>query len=150
MKTVNKRLRDFLDQKNIKQEDLRKLLHLRSQVQISNWLTDEEPLPDKHIPDILRYYSELNANWLINGTGNMLNNMYQEKSQQSQDYVSDDPVSVKMYSCQDCLLRERIIKCNEETIAAQGQLIEQLQLTQKKYSSTDKPPENYLEEGKVV
>lgn len=74
MKTaINKRVREFLDYKKISQEDLRKEIGIRSKQQVSNWFSGADKIPEKHLITIIRAYPELNANWVINGSGEMLN-----------------------------------------------------------------------------
>lgn len=70
---VIERVKEFITYKKYSQEELRKDIGVRSKQQVSNWFSGAENMPDKHIVVILKTYPELNANWLINGFGMMLN-----------------------------------------------------------------------------
>lgn len=139
MKTVNQRLTEYVEFRNFQNEDLRKALLLKSKSQVSNWLNGKEQVPDKYLLMILRQNPEINANWLINGKGKMLNDGSGDTVQEGKFWtpplsLTDDNLSVKMYSCQDCILRERLIRSQEETIkslesaiSAKDDLIQELQ-----------------------
>ncbi len=62
-----------MDHVNFKQVDLQKLLKLRKHAPVSNWFNGREEIPDKHLVHIFRRFPELNANWVVNGSGDMLN-----------------------------------------------------------------------------
>ena len=71
--SINQRLKKFLFEKDITQEELRVKLGLKNRQQVSNWVNCNDPIPDKHLVGIVRSYPELNANWLIRGSEPMFN-----------------------------------------------------------------------------
>jgi hypothetical protein len=73
MQTVNQRVKAFLDDQHIRNEELRKMLIVKTKAQVSNWLNDKEQIPEKYLFELLRKFPNLNANWIINGSGTMFN-----------------------------------------------------------------------------
>ena len=66
---LNLRLVEFLDQKNISQEQLRLKLGLKSRQEINSWLNCREKIPAKHLMSIIDLFPDLNINWLIRNSG---------------------------------------------------------------------------------
>jgi len=136
METVNKRVVNFLNYMNVKEKDLRRILKLNTHSNLSAWWNDKIEFPDRYIIKIIQIYPELNANWLITGNGPMLNDMsgvkesYKDRLWNPPLSVNDDQLSVKMYSCPDCLWREKIIEGQKQTISVQEKLINTLQKKQ--------------------
>jgi hypothetical protein len=71
--TLNQRVVKFMKYVNFTQIDLKNLLKLRTHTPVSNWYNEKENIPDKHLPEIIRRFPDLNARWLITGDGTMLN-----------------------------------------------------------------------------
>jgi transcriptional regulator with XRE-family HTH domain len=71
MKSVNERLRFFLDNRHVDQSQLARQLTVNKQT-INNWVTDTS-IPMGRISELLVMFSDLNARWLLTGQGEMLN-----------------------------------------------------------------------------
>lgn len=69
---ISNRVEQFLHEKRIRKEELRKKLGLGSRQQINNWVKGSDPIPVKHLVSILLLFPEINANWLVRGEGEML------------------------------------------------------------------------------
>lgn len=67
--SINQRLRNYLFEKKISQEELRIKLGLKTRQQVSNWLNCHDHIPEKHLIGILLLFPELNANWLLRNIG---------------------------------------------------------------------------------
>lgn len=151
METVNKRLFEFLEHyKDLKQKDIQRIFNLKQNANLSAWMNDKIDVPDKYILQIIHQFPDLNANWLINGTGEMLN-VPSGNSQSAQLWnpplsLNDDNMSVKTYSCPDCIWREKLIKSQEETIDSLRELVELQKRGDKKNCNENDLAEN----GKAV
>lgn len=110
--TVNQRLKEFIEKKNISQRDIQLSLGLKNEQSISNWMGFGEQIPDKHLPTIIRKYPSLNANWFLKGTGEMEENVLR---------IIED--SAKKYENGIEVLKDELIKNQKERI---GELKEQL------------------------
>jgi transcriptional regulator with XRE-family HTH domain len=104
--TVIKRIKDFLEHKNISQEDLRRALVIRSRSQVSNWFTGADNMPDKQIVKIIRAFPDLNANWLIRGEGEMLN----DPQKMVAHIMRDTPF------CTECIKKEGKLEYMQELL----------------------------------
>ena len=98
--SINKRLEKFLFEKDISQEKLRIKLGLKTRQQVSNWINCHDPIPDKHVLAIIRQFPELNANWLLRGTGNMLIDQKQLRQINRNEYGF----------CEDCIDKDKEIE----------------------------------------
>lgn len=67
--SINQRLRSYLFEKKVSQEDLRIKLGLKTRQQVSNWLNCHDHIPEKHLVGIILLFPDLNANWLIRNIG---------------------------------------------------------------------------------
>lgn len=67
--SINQRLRNYLFEKKVSQEELRIQLGLKTRQQVSNWLNCHDHIPEKHLIGIVKLFPELNANWLIRNVG---------------------------------------------------------------------------------
>lgn len=67
--SINQRLRNYLFEKKVSQEELRIKLGLKTRQQVSNWLNCHDHIPEKHLIGIIQLFPELNANWLIRNIG---------------------------------------------------------------------------------
>lgn len=67
--SINQRLRNYLFEKKVSQEDLRIKLGLKTRQQVSNWLNCHDHIPEKHLVGIILLFPDLNANWLIRNIG---------------------------------------------------------------------------------
>lgn len=67
--SINQRLRNYLFEKKVSQEELRIKLGLKTRQQVSNWLNCHDHIPEKHLIGILLLFPELNANWLLRNLG---------------------------------------------------------------------------------
>lgn len=67
--SINQRLRNYLFEKKVSQEELRIKLGLKTRQQVSNWLNCHDHIPEKHLIGILFLFPELNANWLLRNIG---------------------------------------------------------------------------------
>lgn len=68
--TLNQRLEMYLSSKNISRKELARKWGVSKQA-VTNWLTDLSQIPVKHIINVVSEYPELNARWLLIGTGDM-------------------------------------------------------------------------------
>jgi hypothetical protein len=90
METVNQRVKlFFVDEKKMNQAAMRKELKIKSRSQTSNWLTNEEEVPEKMLLKMIRTYPDLNANWLLRGIGPMLLSTTEE----TPIWKTEDPAS---------------------------------------------------------
>lgn len=103
---VNKRLKEFIEVKKISQEEIRKSVGLRSRAQVSNWFTFLDKVPDKHLIKILQSYPELNANWILNDTGQMLNDKSEISMKSKGEYGF----------CEECIKKDAKIEYIEKAI----------------------------------
>lgn len=67
--SINQRLRNYLFEKKVSQEELRIKLGLKTRQQVSNWLNCHDHIPEKHLIGIILLFPELNANWLLRNIG---------------------------------------------------------------------------------
>ncbi|PXX96878.1 hypothetical protein DF185_19760 [Marinifilum breve] len=70
-KAVNKRVKLFLENKEISQEQFKKDISVKSKQQVSNWINCNEKIPERHLFTMIHIYKDLNARWLITGEGEM-------------------------------------------------------------------------------
>ena len=96
METVNQRVKlFFVDAKKMNQAEMRKELKIKSRSQTSNWLSNEEEVPDKVLLKMIRTYSDLNANWILRGEGSML----LTDSIETPIFKTEDPASPYQSPC---------------------------------------------------
>ena len=113
---VNKRLKEFIEVKKISQEEIRKSVGLRSRAQVSNWFTFLDKVPDKHLIKILQSYPELNANWILNDIGQMLN----DKSE-----ITIKPKGEYGF-CEECIKKEAKLEYMKEAIEDKDEKLNKL------------------------
>lgn len=70
--SINQRLKNYLFEKKVSQEELRIKLGLKTRQQVSNWLNCHDHIPEKHLIGIIRLFPDLNANWLIRNIGSQI------------------------------------------------------------------------------
>lgn len=70
--SINQRLKNYLSEKKVSQEELRIKLGLKTRQQVSNWLNCHDHIPEKHLIGIIRLFPDLNANWLIRDIGSQI------------------------------------------------------------------------------
>jgi transcriptional regulator with XRE-family HTH domain len=73
MSTINQRLREFIEKKNISQVEIADKLNVDKK-QFNNWMTGTK-VPVNSLALILEMFPELNARWLLTGNGYMINDM---------------------------------------------------------------------------
>ena len=132
--TVNQRLEEFLFEKKLKQEDLRKKLYINNRQQISNWITNKEQIPAKHILNTIEAYPELNADWLLNGRGQMLKgyNDYDLKeaiANETEEKYFFDRKTGKEVVCKKCIEKDGMVKILKQQLREKEHLIGELQQT---------------------
>ena len=72
--TINQRLRDFLEYKNISFDAFRKSVSVGRIQQVSGWMNLRERIPEKVLIEVVKVYYDLNPRWLFFGEGTMINN----------------------------------------------------------------------------
>ena len=77
----------------------------------------------ENIAKILTFFEDLNAEWLILGTGNMTKN-----AQKSPDPELSEPIPSYSKHCHACAEKERIIRAKTELIEAKTETINSLKL----------------------
>lgn len=98
--SINQRLRNFLFEKKISQEELRIKLGLKTRQQVSNWLNCHDHIPDKHLIGIIKLFPEINANWLFRGIGSPLNDQKLLKQINRNEFGF----------CEECIEKDREIE----------------------------------------
>jgi transcriptional regulator with XRE-family HTH domain len=114
--SVSKNVKEFLVYRNISQEDLRRNIGVKSRQQVSSWFSGAEAIPDKHIFSIFRAYPELNANWVINGSGEMLNDKSEITIKQKGEYGF----------CEECIKKEAKLEYMKEAIEDKDEKLNKL------------------------
>ena len=122
---INDRFVAYCKYKRISQVEVRKLLAVKEKSQVSNWFNSVEPLPMRQVVKATQIFDDLNANWFINGEGEMLN----PGTDVSQ---ANEPQTT--YNCQECLEKERTINALKEALDAKEELL-------KMYRENKKNPE---------
>lgn len=114
--TINQRLAKFLYEKEIKQEQLRVKLGIKNRQQISNWINNRDPIPDKYQLQIIRLYPILNANWFIHEIG--------------EPYVDQKvlrQVNRNEYGfCEDCMDKDKEIEALNIQLATKDKEVKEL------------------------
>lgn len=103
---INQRLKIFLEKMNVSQEEFKKSIGIKNKQQVSNWLTLTEPIPAKHILTIFCIYSQINANWLLTGEGEMIIGQKVYPENDSLMYVAD----TGKIDCPFCIMKDEQIK----------------------------------------
>lgn len=114
--TINQRLKDFFDSKNILAPVFYKRIGV-SRTVWSSWINDFKPITVKQIQSIVNAYEELNARWLLTGEGDML------IVSSENDTVNKIEDAGSCYRCQEKdrqiqKLQNDLIESQKETIAA--------------------------------
>ncbi len=125
--SVNKRFYDFIKTRNYLESDVYKTIGAKQQ-QVNNWFRFQEQIPSSRIIEIIKKYSEINANWLIRGEGEMINgsSAILKKSEGLWNppvSINDTSHFIRTYSCPDCIWRDKLLIEKEKTIAALELLI---------------------------
>lgn len=87
--SVNKRLKEFLKDKESNQKELAEYLGLKEQ-QVSKWFTLKEQIPEKHFIKIIRFYPALPARWFITGEGQMETEGFDLVKEPKPNYINND------------------------------------------------------------
>lgn len=98
--SINQRLRNYLFEKKISQEELRIKLGLKTRQQVSNWLNCHDHIPEKHLIGILLLFPELNANWLLRNIGSPAIDAHQLRQINRNEYGF----------CEECLEKKKEIE----------------------------------------
>lgn len=102
--SINQRLKSFLADRNLSQEELRIKLGLKARQQISNWLSCRDHIPEKHLIGIMRAFPDLNANWLLRNVG----------SPQIEQKLLRQINRNEFGFCEDCIEKDKKIEVLEE------------------------------------
>ena len=130
---INQRLDAYLINEKISNEDLRKLIGLKSPAQISNWRTLKEPLPAGQSINIIAACRNLNARWFLTGEGPMVCSKEYDPPVPVEKKISDSVVTV--FACKDCIEKEKVILAQAKTINAMELTVELQQEKGKKLAS---------------
>jgi transcriptional regulator with XRE-family HTH domain len=110
MESVNDRLRYFLKNNGLSQEEAAKRLNISPQ-RLNNWLA-KSSIPMYNLTDLLELFPNLDARWLLTGKGNMLYDGLTVVAEPENGYGKKEEEC-----CKRCEDKERIIKAYELLIA---------------------------------
>lgn len=116
--TINQRIRILIEAKEKNIGDIAVRAGVTKQT-ISTWVKDGGSVGMDVVRRLLDFYPDLNARWLITGTGEMLSNTSET------NIVKEDPALYK--NCPICREKERLIKQQQATIYAQEKTIDCLE-----------------------
>jgi transcriptional regulator with XRE-family HTH domain len=105
-KSINQRLANWLEYKEISQADLGKNMG-KTRSQINQWCSST-PIPDKYILEIVEMFPDLNARWFITGEGAMTENETLN--------ITEDPKQL-YNTCPLCKEKDRSINLLEKMVA---------------------------------
>ena len=111
--SINQRLRSFLFEKNISQEELRIKLGLKTRQQVSNWLNCHDHIPERHLIGIIQLFPELNANWLLRNIGAPTIEQSQLRHINRNEYGF----------CEDCLEKQKEIEILKYQLKEKDEII---------------------------
>ena len=92
--TVNERIKLLISKLDLTQESFGKKIGL-TRVSVSQWVTNKSDPDPKTLIKILRTFPSVNANWLLQGHGNMLVDDKKELSETKSDLNESYQVLVK-------------------------------------------------------
>ena len=101
--TVGQRIKEFMECKELSRKAIGKAL-LIDDSQISKWTEGKLAVPDKHFVSILQNYPDLNANWLLRGTGPML----LTSSEENPISKIEDPASPYVSPCSNPACKKQL------------------------------------------
>jgi transcriptional regulator with XRE-family HTH domain len=105
-KSINQRLANWLEYKEISQADLGKNMG-KTRSQINQWCSST-PIPDKYILEIVEMFPDLNARWFITGEGAMTENETLN--------ITEDPKQL-YNTCPLCKEKDKLITAHTDRIA---------------------------------
>lgn len=114
--SINQRFIEYCQNKGFSQAQIKKKLSIRGKSQISNWFNLVEPIPMRQIVKATKIFKDLNANWLINGNGEMLNSANDPAFLQANEPNTN-------YNCPECLEKERTIHALKQALDAKDELL---------------------------
>ena len=118
--TKGQRLNKFVKSIGITQDELALLLKRKTRAAISNWVRDNQDIPDLAIVEILKLYPKINADWFINNRGPMLANTMDVA------YEPQPPYDTKLTKSEKENYEQRIVTL-ENTVASLTQLLVEAQ-----------------------
>jgi len=122
--TINQRLIEWINYKEITQADLSRQLIIKGRSQVNQWCKGTAPIPDGYILKILRLFDDLPARWFLFGKGKMTDT--HKNSNESGAKMNDFQIE-----CQGCISKKNeidtlniAIRAKDGELAAKEELLE--------------------------